>query len=750
MICWTTISFAGCSKVELSQLGARPVTLEKSPASLSLISTDQLPIGVYIAPPFEYTKRTYYQMMKDANVDFIQEIAGWIQPADKLTMLNLADSVGLKMIVDDDRVNGTDAQITDMVNTYKNHPAVMGYFIKDEPTVSQLNDAATRYNKVLSNDAAKLVHVNLLPSSATGLLGSIDYENDYVKKWIDLVGAANLKYLSMDDYPFLSNGQFQQDPYYYSLDVIRKLGLQFHVKTAAYMQSVGVAGSLRRPNTDELRFSAYSTLAYGIKIPVWFTYWTPTGGAQTFTDAIVDATGAVTNLYTPFQILNAELKQVGKTLINLDAVAVYHAGSSIPTGASTIPLSFMVQPVDAAANIIMTYFVNQTNGKEYVMIVNKSLNTGLNTTFSTGNNITNVQWISKTNGDVVATNFNPATHQFSASFLPGEGILFPLTTVSPSVAVSTLSGSGGMGFLDGAATTAKFNFVTNTGMAMDNQGNAYIADINNHCIRKVAASGSVSTLAGNPGVAGNTDGTGTAARFDHPADVAVDSYGNVYVADSWNWAIRKITPAGTVSTILGWTVPFPQGIAIDQTQQKIYAVSALPGSSNGKLFELSFSGVLTVRTLDRAVTAGSIKLDNNGKLIVADNFNSVVYRINRSTWQTEVLAGVAGQHGNIDGVGTSARFDHPWGLAIDADNNIYVAGCGHQFNGDTISGSASNIRMIQANSNKVITLAGTGMRGYTDGSGSSAKFNVPTGIAVFQNQILVLDRENQRIRKLVK
>ena len=58
--------------------------------------------------------------------------------------------------------------------------------------------------------------------------------------------------------------------------------------------------------------------------------------------------------------------------------------------------------------------------------------------------------------------------------------------------------------------------------------------------------------------------------------------------------------------------------------------------------------------------------------------------------------------------------------------------------------------MIQANSNKVITLAGTGMRGYTDGSGSSAKFNVPTGIAVFQNQILVLDRENQRIRKLVK
>jgi len=749
MIGLGSLSLLGCSRMDYLQPAKPETAFSKKQQALSSGSGEEMMIGVYIAPPFDFTSRVHYQWMKDANVDFIQDISGQHTLANKLAMLNMADSVGLKMIVADDRINGSDAQITAMLNTYNSHPAVMGYFIKDEPTVAQLSDAATRYGKVLSYDPSKLPHVNLFPSYATGALGSVNYENDYVQQWINLAGAANLKYLSMDNYPFLSNGQFRQDPYFHDLDVIRRLGLRYHIKTSAYLQSVGVVGTYRRPNTDELRFSAYSTLAYGVKIPVWFTYWTPVSSTEVFTDAIIDPTGAKTNLYDPFRILNAELKQTGRTLMQLDAVAVYHSGTTLPAGAAAIPASFMVKPSDPSANLMMTHFVNPVDGKEYVMVVNKSFSTALNATFSTGSTITNVQWISKTNGDAVATDFNPATHQFSAAFLPGEGKLFPLTLALPDVTVSTLSGSGTAGFADGAAATAKFNFVTNTGIATDHLGNAYVADIDNHCIRKVDVNGTVTTLAGSPGVSGNTDGVGAAARFNHPTDVAVDSYGNVYVADTWNWAVRKITPGGTVSTILGWVVPFPQGITIDPAQQKLYLVSALPGAGNGKLYELSFSGTLTTRTLDRTVTAGGIKLDNSGSLVVADNFNSIVYRVNRTTWKTEVIAGAEGQHGTTDGVGANARFDHPWGLAIDADNNIYVAGCGHQFDAPTISATASNIRMIQANSNKVITLAGT-TQGYVNGSGTTAKFNVPTGIAVYQNQLLVLDRVNQRLRKLLK
>ena len=416
------LSLMGCGKSTSPQSG-------KQVAPVTKLSDTTMMIGIYVAPPFEYSSTTNYQLIKEAHVDFIQDISGKEQVGNKLAMLNRANSVGLKMVVADDRINGTDAQIANVVNTYKDHPAVIGYYIKDEPTVAQLNDAAARYKKVLNNDSTKLPHVNLFPSYATGALGPIDYEQDYVKKWINLVGAKNLKYLSMDNYPFLSDGELRQGPYYHDLDVIRKLGLQYHIKTAAYMQSIGVAGNLRRPNADELRFSAYSILAYGIKIPVWFTYWTPVSSSETFTAAIVDATGVKTDLYTPFQLLNAEIKEVGKTLMKLDAIAVYHSDASLPTDAAAIPSSFMVQPMDTAANIIMTYFINPADGSKYVMIVNKSLSKILKAVFSTDKAITNVQSISKANGETITVDFNPVMHQFTASFLPGEGILFPLTVV---------------------------------------------------------------------------------------------------------------------------------------------------------------------------------------------------------------------------------------------------------------------------------------------------------------------------------
>jgi sugar lactone lactonase YvrE len=90
--------------------------------------------------------------------------------------------------------------------------------------------------------------------------------------------------------------------------------------------------------------------------------------------------------------------------------------------------------------------------------------------------------------------------------------------------------------------------LTPSGIAVDGAGNLYVADSNNYTIRKIAPTGVVSTLAGLAGVRGNVDGTGSAARFSSPNSVAVDAAGNVYVSDTVNNAIRKITPAGVVTT----------------------------------------------------------------------------------------------------------------------------------------------------------------------------------------------------------
>ncbi|SMC40858.1 hypothetical protein [Pedobacter africanus] len=740
--------FTGCQKFITEMPGK---DMGRADQAMLLNGVEEgMPIGIYIAPPFEFTTNLQYGAISEANIDVIQDIAGWISPVDKLTMLDMANSHGLKMVVADNRVNGTNADITAMVNTYINHPALSGYYVKDEPTVSQLQDAANRYQKLLTLDNNHDPHVNLFPSYATGALGSINYELDYVENWIQKVVAANLRYLAMDNYPFMLNGTFRDVPYFHDLDVIRRVGLKYNIKTSGYLQSIGNSTDLRRPNANELRYSAYSHLAYGIKKPVWFSYWTPTGGAETFTNGIIDAAGNKTDLYLPFKALNFEMKQLGKTLVKLNANAVYHTGTTIPTGTVRPAGNFIWQPQNAAQSMIITQFIDPVAGKEYIMVVNKSF-TGSNTFgFTTANQVANVKVVSKVTGLEEATNFAVGSHSLSDTFLPGEGKLYALEKVAYTATVSTFAGAGVAGFLNGQGTVAKFDFVTNAGITTDNNGNVYVADINNHCIRKITPAGLVSTFAGNPGVAGNTNGVGTAALFDHPSAVVADANNNIYVADTWNWALRKITPAGTVTTVLGWVIPFPQGITMDKNTGKFYLVSALPSASNNKLFEVSPAGVMTTRTLSVPVVSGGITMDSQGNLVIADNGSSNVYKVNTGNWAVTQIAGLAGTTGQTDGIGLNARFEHPWGVAVDASDNIYVAGCGHLFDAPTIAANASNIRRIEAGTNKVTTIAGGAVQGYLDGSGTAARFTVPTGITIAPDGTMyVVDKANHRIRKMV-
>ncbi|MET6996460.1 hypothetical protein [Chitinophaga defluvii] len=737
----------GCHKLETKLLMAG----KEMPHAGALLTGagNDMPIGIYVAPPFNYTLDVQYQYIRDANIDIIQDIAGWIAPVDKLTMLDMAANHGLKMVVADDRINGTNADITALVNDYVNHPALAGYYVRDEPVVSQLQDAANRYQKLLTLDNNHDPHVNLLPSYATGALGSINYEQDYIEAWIQKVEPANLRYLSLDNYPFLSNGTFREVPYFNDLDVLRRVGLKYHIKTSAYLQSIGSSIGLRRPDANELRYSAYTHLAYGVKRPVWFTYWTPTGGSETYTNAIVDASGNKTDLYVPFQALNFEMKQLGKTLVGLDAIKVYHSGTAIPAGTVRPPANFVWQPQNASQAMIISQLTDPVSGKEYIMVVNKSFTSNNTFAFTIASTVANVKVVSKVTSLEEATNFVLATHTMSDTFLPGEGKLYALEKAPFTTMVSTLAGAGIAGFNDGQGTAAKFNFTTNTGMATDANGNIYVADVNNHCIRKITPAGLVSTLAGNPGVAGKTDGTGTAALFDHPSAVAVDANNNVFVADTWNWGIRKITPAGVVTTVITWVLPFPQGITVDKNNGKLYAVSALPAVSQNKLYEVSPAGVMTTRTLSVPVLSGGIAMDSQGNLVIADNGSSSIYKVNTSTWVVTPVAGLSGQTGQTDGVGSAARFEHPWGVAVDASDNIYVAGCGHLFDAPTIADSASSIRRIEAGTNKVTTIAGLS-QGYVDGAGNLARFTVPTGIALGSGgAIYVLDRFNQRIRKVL-
>jgi len=383
---------------------------------------DNLLIGVYWPPTFDFVNDQQFQTMKQANIDMLQYVITYTQ-AQNMTILDKCRDNGMKAIIFDARVMGTDADLADMVSTYRSHAGLGGYYIKDEPAPDQIDWAAGLYKKLRGLDSARLPHVNLLPSIAASMNG-LNYENDYMKAFVDKVGAADLKFLSVDIYPFLENGTFSP-VYYTELDRLRRVALEKgDIKTSAYLQSLGIPGAYRRPNEHELRYNVYSMLAYGVKHPVWFTYFTPDNTInETFTNAIIDRQGNKTDLYVPFSALNAEMKKLGKVLIRLQSQAVYHTGASIPAGVASLPVEYFIQPANPAEELIIAQMKNwPEGGRNYSMIVNKSLTETKEITFNVAGWITEVGEISKASGSENPVNIVNST--ITLTFKPGEGRLF--------------------------------------------------------------------------------------------------------------------------------------------------------------------------------------------------------------------------------------------------------------------------------------------------------------------------------------
>ncbi|MEI7773194.1 MAG: autotransporter-associated beta strand repeat-containing protein, partial [Verrucomicrobiota bacterium] len=282
---------------------------------------------------------------------------------------------------------------------------------------------------------------------------------------------------------------------------------------------------------------------------------------------------------------------------------------------------------------------------------------------------------------------------------------------SGSYTWSTLAGRNGeWGYSDGTGSGARFNWPS--GVALDGAGNVYVADSSNHVIRKITNSGEVSTFAGmrvsdawGEPVGGYSDGIASAARFSWPSGVAVDGLGNLYVADRGNHVIRKISSNGEVSTFAG--------------------ASGQMGYADG------------IGSAARFNSPGSVALDGAGNLYVADVYNRVIRKIT-SNGEVSTFAGTPGQDGYADGTGSNARFAEPKGVAVDGFGNVYVA--------DT---NNCVIRKITS-SGGVSTLAGArGLSGYADGTGGNARFSWPSGVAVDgAGNVYVTDMYNQVIRKV--
>lgn len=329
-------------------------------------------------------------------------------------------------------------------------------------------------------------------------------------------------------------------------------------------------------------------------------------------------------------------------------------------------------------------------------------------------------------------------------------LLSPTRVVDSSV----VAGSDTAGLVNGPGKTAKFNHPF--GMAIDAGGNLYIADAGNNVIRKMDTSGMVTTLAGIGSKRGSADGTDSLATFNNPFGLTADASGNVYVADAGNNKIRLITAAtGMVSTFSGTgligssdvadSVSFssPMGVTVDSSGN-VYVADYESNiirkiTSAGVATTLAGSGAAGADDgLDTAATFNlpeAVAVDAAGNVYVADNGNNLIRKVSPAG-QVSTLAG-SGQRGSANGTGNAASFNSPFGIALDAAGNIYVADSGNNL-----------IRKITPGGT-VSTIAGSGARGASDAAGTSASFNTPAGLAIDKSgNIYVADEDNNLIRKI--
>ncbi len=477
---------------------------------------------------------------------------------------------------------------------------------------------------------------------------------------------------------------------YYN-QTIRKISRRGVVTTLAGLP--GIAGFVDGVGS-EARFDGPRALAVSQAGEVFvsdrFNYAvrkiSPDGTVITFaggTRGSQDGTGTEASFDTPTDIA---IDKLGNLYVVEDA-SNFDLRKITPDAVVTTMASYLGFPSGVAVDRQLNVFI--TNGTGITKVTPEGMKSDFVGAFFTGSEDgsgrdAEFSWSMRIAFDRSGNLFVTDAHEF--------WILWPNNTIrkiTPNRVVTTFCGVADRGSRDGVGTEARFFWPR--GVASDGAGTLFVADSYNNTIRKITPDGTVTTIAGKVRMPGYVDGKGSNARFNDPSALALDPSGNLLVADTGNNVIRLVTPGGEVSTLAdGYDFSQPAGVAVDAT----------------------------------------------GNIYVAATENQTIDKIDPAG-EVTVLAGFPGHHGFADGTGKAALFGDPSGVALDSGGNIYVADKDNNAIRKVTPGGA------------VSTLAGQKRPGSNDGAGSEATFADPVGVVVDSaGNVYVADSANATLRKV--
>jgi hypothetical protein len=393
----------------------------KTPVGANWSAAGEFPLVAWGGPPGAFNDAKNWKIVKDGG--FTLALAGSDKVAENRKALDICRELGLPLMVIDTRINvemtakpGWRKTIADTVADYASHPAFYGLWGWDEPASDVFAPLAAMTEEFRKHAPHRLFHLNIFPNYATPeQLGTPTYR-EHVEKFVSIVKP---QLLCFDHYAVMANGTIRPE-YYENLATIRQCALKNGLVPWMFILSLK-HNAYADPSEGQMRWQAYTALAYGMKGILYFVYWPYEALAPS---AIVDLQGKPTRLYPIVTKLNGEIRAIGKILLTLTSTGVYHTGS-IPPGGTRLPLDAPLQ-LPADESLVIGLFEDRAKTR-YALIANADPNHPVDFAIALHPEVKSLSAISPADGTASPLELkgNRAAYRLEA----GDGRLFRLETV---------------------------------------------------------------------------------------------------------------------------------------------------------------------------------------------------------------------------------------------------------------------------------------------------------------------------------